>query len=803
MNKLLLILIAFISVTCTAQEIKISNLPASTDPDANDIMIINEDNTTSKITKWLLQQGLSDSLLAVYDSLVAHDGKINVNISNISTNTTNISTNVTGISDLEDTIVVHDGKINVNIGDIDTSQDSILGNRLTIEYMRDELINLGGWEITITDNGDSLQFTLGSQIFKIATGSSTATDITPPTVASAEIGNLADDSVAVVLSEAVLTDSIPDTIAFKVYVDASEVAVDTLTVYEQAIHLKLASTVDSSQNIYGQYVLPDTGRIQDAANNFMKSQTFPIINNTRSTQVTAFAGFLFENDVNDEKGNLTLVKSAAASYESGGNLIQGSYSAHLNGGDRFFWTHEVTLGNLFYIPLRWRKWIPGSPATYTLASTLDVAGDGNGMEFRYNAVTDKLELYTSDGSSTTTATSNVINYSSNDVTESAVSVDVANGEVKFTHEGVDVTDYTNDDIEDDFDTTDSIFFGAQKDSTNECFCFIDDAWIYKDTASTAKALENYNNGADPVILSGSGPQPDPTPSDSFNVTKLIDFSNAPGPFPNTDLVAADWTSLDSDFRNIEGESESPPVVDEGEFRIVSSDTVLRSTYPQWECCTETDPSGSIGTGVNVRYWLNTAQDDFTNGVLEYKVYFPSNFDSGLGGKLLRLTTWEKWCHNNGASVGLMFGKDATGQVTVQWYIYDYTDDYTGCIHVGGAPYGTVAWLTKGEWHTIGIRFNMGTVGTSDGWYELYIDGVRPDRGGLIENRHIRRSSDKGYNILEISTFAGGDKPEKWNMPVQTYLDIDDIVFGQFHPNYSQFPGINTYGWGDWELNLPY
>jgi hypothetical protein len=703
---------------------------------------------------------------------------------------------------MTDSLSAHDTKINTNIGDITTSQDSLLKNRTTILSINEAIEDIENYEITITDNGDSLQFKIGEQIIKIKTGSATVSDVTPPEITGAEIGNLADDSIVVTLSEAVLTDSIPDTIAFKIYVDGSEIAVDTLTVYSQSVHLQLNSTVDSSQYIYGEYVKPDTGRIQDASNNFMKDQTFTIINNTRSATVEAFAGYLFENNVSDEQGNLTLVKSAAASYESGSKLIQGSYSAHLNGGDRFFWTHEVTLGNLFYMPLRWRKWNP--TATYTLFSTLDVAGDGNGMEFRYNGSTDKLELYTSDGSNTTTATSNVINYSSDDATESAVSVDVANGEVKFIHEGVDVTDYANDDIEDDFDTTDSIFYGAQKDSTNECFCYIDDAWIYKDTATTAKALEDYNNGATPVTLSGGGSGPDPHPSDSITTVKLIDFSTAAGPFPNTNLVAADFTTIHADFRNIEGESEVPPVVDEGEIRIESSDTIIRSTYDQWECCTETDGSGSTGTGVNVRYWLNSAHDDFFSGFLHYRIKFDANFDDGDGGKLLRLTSEEKWCTENGTSLGMMFNAN-DDDVSLSWYLYDYDPpgyDAT-CTHGGAnAPYGDFTSITKGEWHEIVYRFHMGTAGGSDGWIELYIDGERPLNGGLVTGRKFKRSNAIGMQILEISTFAGGAS-NKYLVPVDTWMDIDDIAFGYFDENYSQAPPADTPGWTGWEMDLPY
>lgn len=59
MRYILFILILF-SASLSAQEIKISEMPVATAPDADDLLIINEDNVTSSITKALLQQSVLD-----------------------------------------------------------------------------------------------------------------------------------------------------------------------------------------------------------------------------------------------------------------------------------------------------------------------------------------------------------------------------------------------------------------------------------------------------------------------------------------------------------------------------------------------------------------------------------------------------------------------------------------------------------------------------------------------------------------------------------------------------------------------
>ena len=71
MRKILFILFLVVSVIAQGQRIKISNLPVASDPDSDDVMIINEDNTTSQITKSLLQADLRDSLINILTRIAA------------------------------------------------------------------------------------------------------------------------------------------------------------------------------------------------------------------------------------------------------------------------------------------------------------------------------------------------------------------------------------------------------------------------------------------------------------------------------------------------------------------------------------------------------------------------------------------------------------------------------------------------------------------------------------------------------------------------------------------------------------
>ena len=91
-------------------------------------------------------------------------------------------------------------------------------------------------------------------------------------------------------------------------------------------------------------------------------------------------------------------------------------------------------------------------------------------------------------------------------------------------------------------------------------------------------------------------------------------------------------------------------------------------------------------------------------------------------------------------------------------------------------------ITKGDWHEIVIRFYIGT-GSNDGFYEVFLNGNLMYQQ---KARNITMNTNIGANILEIATFAGGDS-HGWDATVDCWVDMDDVVFFQFDPNYSLFP----------------
>ena len=164
-----------------------------------------------------------------------------------------------------------------------------------VETIQEEIITLSGRNWAITDNGDSIRFWSGPNIVKVATGSSTIQDVTSPIITSAEIGNVADDSIVIVFSESVLVDSIPAVGAFEILVDGVENVVTGVALGSENMRLGLTTPLTGEELIYGVFTAPATDKIQDVAGNYLKSTPFSIVNNTDCDQTNAYFHFTFEN----------------------------------------------------------------------------------------------------------------------------------------------------------------------------------------------------------------------------------------------------------------------------------------------------------------------------------------------------------------------------------------------------------------------------------------------------------------------------------------------------------------------------
>lgn len=73
MRKLAILILLFIGAVAYCQtEINISGMPVATNPDDNDVLIINEDGNTRQITRSLLQKQQADSLEWMADTIYEH-----------------------------------------------------------------------------------------------------------------------------------------------------------------------------------------------------------------------------------------------------------------------------------------------------------------------------------------------------------------------------------------------------------------------------------------------------------------------------------------------------------------------------------------------------------------------------------------------------------------------------------------------------------------------------------------------------------------------------------------------------------
>lgn len=95
--KYLSLILLFVCAGLFGQEVKISELPTGTSPDANDPIIYNEDGVTKSITKSLWQKSVRDSVDLAFDSLAVQRNDINANTDSIAPQRTDILENEANI----------------------------------------------------------------------------------------------------------------------------------------------------------------------------------------------------------------------------------------------------------------------------------------------------------------------------------------------------------------------------------------------------------------------------------------------------------------------------------------------------------------------------------------------------------------------------------------------------------------------------------------------------------------------------------------------------------------------------------
>jgi hypothetical protein len=184
------------------------------------------------------------------------------------------------------------------------------------------------------------------------------------------------------------------------------------------------------------------------------------------------AHYLFENDADDELGNhnATVV---SGSYNS---VIekQGTYCLSLEYADGQVSCGTVDLGEEFTITAWVLKYaITGTVIIWSNRAT----ASGGGIEVTLNCATGVVTVTTSDGSNTSTATSNASSYTPNTWNFYAITVDRAGAEVAIRWNTTDVTSTTT--CQDDFDNNQTFYLGNRGDASVQPYYYMDEVQIYK------------------------------------------------------------------------------------------------------------------------------------------------------------------------------------------------------------------------------------------------------------------------------------------------------------------------------------
>jgi hypothetical protein len=208
-----------------------------------------------------------------------------------------------------------------------------------------------------------------------------------------------------------------------------------------------------------------------------------------------------------------------------------------------------------------------------------------------------------------------------------------------------------------------------------------------------------------------------------------------------------------------------------------------------------------GTGFYTEWWIDAGHSDFEHGHLFFRVFFPTSFNppSSGGGKLPGLRSVESsWASSgeNGFNLRLIYKGITDNGVDVMPYCRFYDSGGTPIQFTSG---GIFTSITRGEWHDVVYRFWAGTANTSNGFFEVFIDGQLIKQWTSL---YMKKSSSISINRYEIATFAGGDS-HGYDMPNDTYMDIDDVIFFQFDEDYSQAPAYNVPSSAGRTLNLTF
>ncbi|XP_064610897.1 uncharacterized protein LOC135475086 [Liolophura sinensis] len=198
-----------------------------------------------------------------------------------------------------------------------------------------------------------------------------------------------------------------------------------------------------------------------------------------------------------------------------------------------------------------------------------------------------------------------------------------------------------------------------------------------------------------------------------------------------------------------------------------SSKVMRVYYPQGSY----KPSASPRGGAQFFKRLSTPRELAT---LTYDIYFAKNFNFVKGGKLPGMYGGTKTCSggrdsSDCFSTRFMFRRDGDGEV----YLYApdnqvsnfCSDSKVICNYHSGHSLGRGTFRFRtGRWYTISQRVKLNTVGQTNGYVKVLINGSQVY---YKSNLRLRNSSSVKIDGMFFSTFFGGSD-SSWATPVNTY-----------------------------------
>ncbi len=194
---------------------------------------------------------------------------------------------------------------------------------------------------------------------------------------------------------------------------------------------------------------------------------------------------------------------------------------------------------------------------------------------------------------------------------------------------------------------------------------------------------------------------------------------------------------------------------------------MKSWYYQGQCCTEAtwEPNANGGTGMDARADISSPDVYRTELYISYDVYWDAvtgDFENSNGHKLPGLqpevnTLW---------GVGRMMNVNSSYyQMDPAYYTHAYWNGYGSSNTLQSNTKTGGNWFSSGVKINITIRMSYGTVGTSDGFMELFVDGIFiggqglgsawPGDGRYNIPFHPSGSPD-GWGGVQMSTFMGGE-----------------------------------------------